>query len=88
MNDAKLSFAVAKIMWPENVWVDHGSCAAKGHQFYDDDFFNHTTDDALGKMCVWYAKKNCLVSDQHRLIAMLASPNPHRAIAKAIICVD
>jgi len=94
MNDSELSLAVARIMWPErepfltepsaykSVWVDAGI-----------GFFDHTTDDALGKMCVWLARKECGdlegtqegINIYNGMLDWMASDNPYRAIAEAIL---
>jgi len=89
MNDAELSLAVARIMWPDYEW-EHLQDAEM--IAYLDHFtlvsFNHTTDDALGKMCVWLANN---MEEQYievigaELYIMVTSSNPHRAIAEAIV---
>ena len=85
MNDAELSLAVAMIMWPDEDWhqdpVDCGAVCAKF-------FFTHTTDDALGKMCVWLAHHywgNAVENGARLIFDYLLSDNPHRAIAEAIV---
>lgn len=96
MKDAELSLAVAKIMWPESFWqindgkthaftMSGGLCVVK---------FDHTTDDSLGKMCVWLGKlprstiatfDRGMTSLDYGLYHVLAADNPHRSIAEAIV---
>ena len=94
MNDAELSLAVAKIMWPEYEW--HGAnvkaypCTKGAFRFsgkvpFADIEFYHTTDDALGKMCVWLAQHENGGSDADESSICLRDINPHRAIAEAIV---
>ena len=102
LSDAGLSLAVAKIMWPEyHEWIIdkghvkglRGYCGGEHRvPVYDD--FNHTTDDAGFKMCVWLAGR--LHRDHGARIAEDVlfqcvrgigerDPDPHRAIAEAIV---
>ena len=91
MNDAELSLAVAKILWPEYEWFKsnvRGAYRKSGMIIR----FTHTTDDALGKMCKWLAKDNAGIDDYEEWLAkalsladMLGEDNPHRAIAEAIV---
>ena len=94
MNDAELSLAVARIMWPEYEWeswtllADKSEatarttleCAMKEHG--KTRTFDHTTDDALGKMCVFGAKHKPMINVQ---VILWQSDNPHRSIAEAIV---
>ena len=86
--DSELSLMVARIMWPEYEWKsDSGSGATQVSKEYgvvthDCESFDHTTDDALGKMCVWLGKETYVDDDVHW---MLRGDNPNRAIAEAIV---
>lgn len=92
MNDQDLSLAVAMIMWPEYEWeicdgkvtfnnhiTDHPIYGGKGNAF------NHSTDDALGKMCVWLANNAQYNADILFIDHYLKGDNPHRAIAEEIV---
>ena len=95
MNDAELGLAVAKIMWPDEEWSISGGEVCANHKEKGGWWkFNHTTDDALGKMCVWLAKlpRNTIAtfdrgktSLDYGIYHCLAADNPHRAIAEAIV---
>ena len=102
LTDAELSLAVARILWPEYEWEDWTSSACG---FLENDCmeqFDHTTDAALGKMCVWYTTGNLDLTNcksipesaemvsyrKYRLFDALLEDNPHRAIAEAIVEVN
>ena len=95
MDDKQLSLAVAKVMWPEIDWHHNGFgvLAHKGdgvtHRF------DHTTDNALGKMCIWLASNEeyqCsstvggpMAIRTPMIDDLLTSDNPHDAIAQEIV---
>lgn len=90
LSEIDLSLAVAAIIEPAakirkekvlycGLWQGEYICTINGRTF------NYTTDDALGKMCVWLAKSN---ADPRWIAGRLASDNPHRAIAAAIVEVS
>ena len=97
MNKRELSLAVARIMRPEYEWGDEGLARfhCTGIEDVGSDLiimhqFNHTTDDALGKMAVWLASYDGdkWIYYEHRgntLKGMLQRNNPHRALAEAIV---
>ena len=91
MDDAELSLTVAKIMWPDDTWMAYGDHARRE---CDGWLFDHTTDDALGKMCVWFTKHLFCqeYEDDYELFRALARVaaclrwnSPHRAIAEEIV---
>ena len=99
MNDSELSLAVAIIIWPEHVFylgTLEDSDTAFGHNEKDEQIigFDSTTDDALGKMAVWYTKHlfkqkyesfeemTCVFS---RVANFLRHNDRHRALAEAIV---
>ena len=92
MKDSELSLAVARIMWPEHEWEIKGKLVGAFGPY----LFDHTTDDALGKMCVWLAKYaerefgNTIGAELASAIidaitTSLCADNPHRALAEAIV---
>ena len=85
MKDAELSLAVAKIMWPEYEWcADDNEAMYMVRGFITK--FNHTTDDALGKMCLFVAQKFASPeSTPDTFVGVLNCDTPHRAIAEAIV---
>ncbi|MCK5132733.1 MAG: hypothetical protein KAR40_11345 [Candidatus Sabulitectum sp.] len=98
LSDAELSLAVARIMVPDFNWkISLGEAVAPEHEISGREIyrlsFDCTTDDALGKMCVWLALEQTrvrYVDDPIREFAwriegLLASGSPHRAIAEAIV---
>ena len=95
MTDAELSLAVAMIMWSEYVCVSKGGYVSiQYHDGTEYTIFYHTTDDALGKMAVWLAKKCgdekytsviAAKTDWAVLTYLLQSENPHRELAEAIV---
>jgi len=85
MNDAELSLAVAKIMWPKYEWVlDPDDSSQVKHKTNGGwwHIFSITTDDALGKMCVRLA-----VDDMAKdyLEDYLRRDHHHRRVAEAIV---
>jgi len=92
MMDTELSLAVAKIMRPEYEWrmPEEYDIYCIGEKFINGklastEHFLHTTDDALGKMCVWLAHNKPMCSDEYLMQLLLRDNNPHRAIAEAIL---
>ena len=88
LTDAELSLAVAMILWPEYKWLTtkhHGAALRMGQcvELGVPSNFNHTTDDALGKMCKWLA--NSSPAAKYRLCHYLIYDNPNRVIAEAIV---
>lgn len=88
LTDAELSLAVAQIMWPMHFWKISNSKLT----VYAADVesprssFTHTTDDALGKMCVWLANnRDWLLTNDLGILIEDNIDNPHRAIAAAIL---
>ena len=82
ITDAELSLAVARIMWSEHEWVwlnDEVGAVYDGAS----SSFRYTTDDALGKMCVWLANRREFWEGE--VGYLLKEDNPHRAIAEAIV---
>lgn len=95
VSDRKLSLAVAKIMWPEYEWVNRcgNICYFPEDNRLDWIVFDHTTDDALGKMCVWltaylykqeYEENIDLFKALARIADYLRRNNRHREMAEAI----
>lgn len=89
MTNAELSLAVAKIMNLRYIshtqlcreYINNGlPCECGGAMN-----FNHTTDDALGKMALWCRSNLDLVPCATLLGKALDAKNPHRAIAEAIV---
>ena len=86
-SDAELSLAVARIMWPEYEWETWPDCAM-GFQDLDGDNrcmadFDHTTDDALGKMYRYAATMTNITA--LRLILVFNKNDEHRELAEAIV---
>lgn len=87
LTDTELSLAVALVLQPQYKWrSDKRGCAVRfvnrvtmGPKKVP---FSYTTDDALGKMCVWYVKNSEYGGEIRWLID---EDNPHRAIAEAIV---
>jgi len=80
-----LSLEVAKIMWPDAPW-DLTSIYNK-HAAFD-----HTTPEALGQMAVWLARYQMVVATvgsnktwRWHIESLLASDNPNKALAEAIV---
>ncbi len=83
-----LSVSVARIMYPESQWDEHGKAA---HSFQSKDpFFNHHSPDGLGKMVIFYVHESVgfrkLTKVSPPMIAnILMSPDPYTELARYII---
>ena len=92
-----LSLEVAKIMWPDYEWRGVDAYAVRDGEFFDDEFFNHTTPEALGQMAVWLAaysfdhlveiKQEKAGEIHDKLILALANAD-NEALAEAIIATQ
>ena len=102
LSDSELSLAVAKILWPKYSFRRHSLSKKDGSVFlhglhatepnmHRSIGFTHTTDDALGKMCVWLANNHGYVGHNATKFTYLkvgnalTSSDPNRAIAEAIL---
>ena len=82
-----ISLEVVEILYPEYEWIEHLNSKVVGtNPSLGLIEFDYTTDDALGKMCVWYANNVNLL--QERLARCLRNENKHRALAEAIMEVN
>ena len=86
-----LSLEVARIMHPEYAWLDRGHDAARhlNQPFISIEVFDYRTPEALGHMALWLASNHkllCMVGE--RLVCMMRSDNPNKALAEAIIATQ
>ncbi|MES0445053.1 MAG: hypothetical protein ABUJ92_00770 [Desulfobacterales bacterium] len=94
LTDAELSLKVARITRPDISWfVNNGVVFSARNGVVTD--FDYTTDDALGKMCVWLAKYWLSIIDvddnacwkMNEIPDFLVDDNPNRALAEAIVSI-
>ena len=89
-----LSLEVAKIMWPDYEWRGVDEYAVRDGEFFDDEFFNHTTPEAGFQMAVWLAGRlqrdlgpKAAATTMFMCLRGLGGmdKDPNRALAEAIV---